>query len=272
VIFDVDEAQFMDRVVERSRQVPVVVDFWAEWCGPCRQLTPALEKAAGARDGDVDLAKVDTDRNQSLAGAFRVQGIPAVKAFKDAQIVDQFTGAIPPAQVEAFFDRLVPTQADRELADALGSGDEQALRDALEKDPGNAEIAAALGRMLLARRDFDEAVELLTPFEHDFSGAGLAARAKLQLEGDDLDGAFAAWDRGDHAEALETLQEALPGRTPSGATRSARSWSRSSTSSDRPTRWRASTASGCRRRCTSGRARRPVSPRAASPGGGARRA
>src|SRR3954452_23037943 len=114
-VFDVGEADFEARVVERSRELPVAVDFWAEWCGPCKALSPALERAATERAGKVELAKVDTDANQELAASFRIQGIPSVKAFRDGNIVSEFTGALPPPQVESFFDTLVPSEAD-ELA------------------------------------------------------------------------------------------------------------------------------------------------------------
>src|SRR3954468_22129869 len=146
---DVDEATFAQEVVERSKEVPVVVDFWAEWCGPCRQLTPALENAARAREGEIDLAKLDVDANQMLAQSFRVQGIPAVKAFKDGRVVSEFTGAIPPAQVEKFFDSLVPTEAEQ-IAHDEQAGEEE-LRKALELDPTQASAAVRLARMLVAR-------------------------------------------------------------------------------------------------------------------------
>jgi len=206
MVFDVTETDFEQRVVERSRQVPVVVDFWAEWCGPCRTLGPALEKAAAAREGRVDLAKLDVDSNQRISAAFRVQSIPAVKAFKDGRIADQFTGAIPPQQVEAFFDRLVPSQAELDAAHAVESGDEDALRRAVEANPSHAGAATALARALLARGEKDEALELLEKLPNDFLAQGLAARA--QLDGD-LTAAFEAWDAGDHAAALEALQEAF---------------------------------------------------------------
>ena len=211
MVRDVDQASFEKDVVERSREVPVVVDFWAEWCGPCRRLGPALEKAASDRKGKVELAKVDVDSNQGLAQAFRVQGIPAVKAFKDGKVVSEFTGAIPPPQIERFFDELVPSEAAQQADAALESGDEADLRAALESDPRNATVARALGRILLERGDVDEAVEVLEPHEHDFTAAGLAARARLSRDGGGLEDAFAAWDRDDRAAALEALQEAFAG-------------------------------------------------------------
>jgi putative thioredoxin len=205
-VFDVGEQEFMERVVERSRELPVVVDFWAEWCGPCKALSPALERAANERAGKVELAKVDVDQNQSLSQSFGVQGIPAVKAFRDGRVVAEFTGAIPPAEVERFFDKLVPSEAD-ELAAA--GDDEESLRKALELDPQHSGAALALARLLLKRGETDEALALLEPLEHDFMAAGLAARIRLSQRGDASEEAFEAWDEGDYETALERLTEAF---------------------------------------------------------------
>jgi putative thioredoxin len=212
MVFDVSESDFEQRVVERSREVPVVVDFWAEWCGPCRQLGPAIEAAVAKREGKVELAKVDVDSNQTLAQSFGVQGIPAVKAFRDGKVAEEFTGAIPPARIEEFLDKLVPSPAD-ELAAA---GDEESLRKALEVDPAHPDAAVALARLLLGRGDEAAAREVLEPLSGDFVADGLLARLRLAA-GESLDGvdpsalerAFDAWDATDPEAALEELQTAI---------------------------------------------------------------
>ncbi|HEY8765073.1 MAG TPA: thioredoxin, partial [Solirubrobacteraceae bacterium] len=121
---DVSEIEFPTAVIERSRAVPVVVDFWAEWCGPCRQLGPVLERAVEARAGKVELVKVDTDANPELARSYGIQGIPAVKAFRDGEVVSEFVGALPPPAVERFLDSLVPSEAEA----LVERGDEESLR------------------------------------------------------------------------------------------------------------------------------------------------
>jgi putative thioredoxin len=207
-IFDVGEADFQQRVLDRSRELPVVVDFWAAWCGPCKQLTPVLERAATARAGKVELAKVDVDSNPQLQAAFRIQGIPAVKAFREGRIAAEFTGALPPTEVERFFDVLVPSEAD-ELA---SSGDEVDLRRALELEPNHPVARRELGRLLVERGQTDEAETVLAGAPGDFVAQGL--RARLELAGDELlDPAFRDWDRGDREEALNVLQDAFASET-----------------------------------------------------------
>jgi putative thioredoxin len=200
---DVTEADFQQAVVHRSREVPVVVDFWADWCGPCRALTPALERAAEARAGKVELVKVDVDGNPGLSRQYGVQGIPAVKAFKDGQVVDEFVGAQPAAMVERFMDKLVPSEADALVAE----GDEQSLRRALELDSGRADAATRLARMLIDRGELEEALELLEGVSGDFAAAGLAALVKLKLDHaeDPLGEAAEALLSGDAENGLERL-------------------------------------------------------------------
>jgi len=184
----------------------LMVDFWAEWCGPCKALSPALEAAEASRGGRVLLAKVDVDSSQALAARFGVQGIPAVKAFRDGEVASEFTGAVPKAQVEAFFDALLPSRAD----ELLEKGDELSLREAAELEPRRADVAVRLGRARLERGVEDEALEAVAAHESDFAAAGLAARIKLSRAGVGTE-AFAALDRGEREAALDLLLGELQG-------------------------------------------------------------
>ena len=202
---DINEDQFQSAVLDRSRDVPVVVDFWAPWCGPCRQLTPALEKAAEARKGKVELVKVNTDENQSISAAFQIQGIPAVKAFKDGREVAQFVGAVPPAKVESFFDALVPSEAEQLVA----AGDEDSLERALELEPARRDARVELAQLLFNRGERDEALQLVDGLEGDFTAEGLAARIRLEQEPGYAE-AFKLLDAGSREQALDALIAAIP--------------------------------------------------------------
>jgi putative thioredoxin len=206
---DTSEATFQRDVIDRSYEVPVVVDFWAEWCGPCRSLGPVIEKAVDARDGQVELVKLDTDANQRLAAEYRIQSIPAVKAFKDGQVVDEFVGALPPAAVERFLDGLAPSEAER----LVEAGGEENLRRALELEPGRADATLALAKLLADRGDREDALALLSNVAGSFAAEGLAARLRLE-EDPALREAFAALDAGDTERGLDLLIEALEAADP----------------------------------------------------------
>ena len=204
---DVTEANFQTAVIDRSHQVPVVVDFWAEWCGPCRQLGPVIERAVAARAGKVELAKIDVDANPTISRTFGIQSIPAVKAFKDGKVAAEFVGAQPPAAVERFLDTLVPSEADELVA----KGDEQSLRRALELEPARADALVPLARILHQRGEGDEASALLDRVPGSFAADGLRSRIELEARTEpDLTAAFEALDKGDRAHALELLIDALP--------------------------------------------------------------
>jgi putative thioredoxin len=167
-VFDVTEADFQQRVLVRSREVPVVVDFWAEWCGPCKTLTPVLEKLAAEFKGAFEVAKVDVDKNERLAAMLRIQSIPTVYAFVDGQPVDGFQGAQPEKVVRQFIERLVPPPEEDplEIAEqALAAGDtalaEKAFRRVLETKPDSGVALLGLARVALSKRDTKMAATLL---------------------------------------------------------------------------------------------------------------
>jgi putative thioredoxin len=231
---DVNEENFELAVVEQSRQVPVLVDFWAEWCGPCKVLGPVLERLAEEYAGAFIVAKVNVDENPALAAAFRIQGIPAVKLFKAGALESEFTGALAEPMVREFLSRFLPSAADQQ-AQAAGALEEEGktaeaeavYRSILESDANHSKSLLALARLEINAGNNDAAVDLLEKISvvaderkeaerllarlNLQGGASAqeipALRAKARAEPDNLDARLAL------AQALagmENYQEALP--------------------------------------------------------------
>jgi putative thioredoxin len=185
---DVTDATFQTAVIERSKQVPVVVDLWAPWCGPCRQLGPIIEDAVAATGGQVELVKVNVDENPRTSQAFQVQSIPAVYAMVDGKVADGFVGAQGRAAVDEFIARLLPSEADREIAALLDAGDEASLRQVLDLDPDNVDAVIGLASLLVEQGATDDALALLERIPENAETRRLAAVARTGSSGaDDID-------------------------------------------------------------------------------------
>ena len=187
---------FMADVIDASHDVAVVVDFWAEWCGPCKQLGPALEKAVREAKGAVRMVKIDVDKNKELAAQMRVQSIPTVYAFRDGRPVDAFQGALPESQVKQFVAKLAATAGPgaSPIADALALAKEALAADdqpraenifaqIVQHDPGNVDAMAGLAKIAVAKKDLKQAADILAkiPAEHANHADVVAARSGLEL-------------------------------------------------------------------------------------------
>jgi len=185
---DITDATFEADVLERSKQVAVVVDLWAPWCGPCKTLGPIIEKVIDETGGQVVLAKVNVDENPQVSRAFQVQSIPAVYALKDGKVVDGFIGAHPESAVRTFVQSLLPTEEESEIERLLAAGDAESLRKALDLEPDNEQAIVALAELLVADDRNDEALDLLARIPETAETRRVAAQARLgEAPTDDLD-------------------------------------------------------------------------------------
>jgi putative thioredoxin len=190
VTIDVTDADFEQSVLARSDEVPVVVDLWAPWCGPCRTLGPILEDVIDQTQGAVVLAKVNVDENPQISAAFQVQSIPAVLALRDRKVVDGFIGAVPRAEVEQFVARLTPAPSEADLL--VTQGDEVSLRRALELQPDHPAAVSGLARLLLEKGEPTEALKILgripeTPETRQIAAEARLAEQEIEVPADGVD-------------------------------------------------------------------------------------
>jgi putative thioredoxin len=187
---DVTDDSFQTDVLDRSQSTPVVVDLWAPWCGPCHQLGPILERVVDETAGNVVLAKVNVDENPQVSAAFRVQGIPAVYAVAGGRVVDGFVGAQGEAAVREFVNRLVPSEVEQEIEKLVAAGDEESLRQALDRQPDHPGAIVVLAESLARRRadgDIDEALGLLERIPETAETRRVAALVRTGGDGSSTD-------------------------------------------------------------------------------------
>ncbi len=182
---DVSDATFQAEVVDRSFTVPVVVDLWAPWCGPCLTLGPIIEKVVDATAGKVVLVKIDMDQNPAVSQSFQVQSIPAVYALKNGEVVNSFVGAQPEHVVQTFVDSLLPSEGEQTIAALLAEGTEGAFRGVLELQAGNEDAIVGLAELLVARGESDQALQFLGRIAETDRTRKVAAKARTRLAPDD---------------------------------------------------------------------------------------
>ena len=192
-IIDINQDQFVEEVVEKSKTIPVIVDFWAPWCGPCKQLTPILEKLVNKKNGKVILAKVNVDENQGISGQLNIQSIPTVYGFIDGKPVDAFQGAQPESKIEVMIDKLIESAPGNEVPKLLEEADllfkdqkfEEAQRiyeSLIGMDPGNPKIISGLLRCLVQLKKYDDANEIIESLDEEIVKAEEIIKIKKLID------------------------------------------------------------------------------------------
>ena len=177
-VIDIDQSQFVEEVIEKSKKLPVLVDFWAPWCGPCKQLTPVLEKIVNNKKGKIALVKINVDENQGIAGQLNIQSIPTVYGFVDGKPLDAFQGAQPESKIEIMINKLIDATPGNEIPKLLDEADnlfkdkkfeeaQQIYESLVGMDPGNPKIISGLLRCLVQIKKYDDAKEMLESLDDE---------------------------------------------------------------------------------------------------------
>ena len=196
-IIDINQDQFLEEVVEKSKTTPVIVDFWAPWCGPCKQLTPVLESLVNKKNGKVILAKINVDENQGIAGQLNIQSIPTVYGFVDGKPIDAFQGAQPESKVEVMVDKMIDATPGNDVPRLLGEADQlfkdQKFDESLvyfEKlvgmDPGNIKVITGLLRCLIQLKRFEDALEMFDSFDDSLTNNEEISKIKKLLDNSNI--------------------------------------------------------------------------------------